>query len=261
MRSCSFRSTLGKNARRKIWAGVDNVSVGDHVLREAAVRSSNILLEKHPDVVVVRLNRGPVNAFTQDMFTELTRIFDMLHSDSRPIVIVGAQATFSAGFDVKAMRDRNADAELATTLAERCLRVVEQHPTPVVAAAERLAIGFGFLLAATADLLVTSDVTRFGMPEARLGMVSDVRPLQRYLSYSWIRRLSLFGEILTADEMHLEGAGVVVCSPGSVEHTAVDLAAGLSICDAEVLRDTKRHIASVCADVRAPHLRPTMHPK
>lgn len=160
-------------------------------------------------------------------------------------MLTGARSTFSAGFDVKALYQGAEEADAATDLAQRCLRAVELHPAPVVAAVERIAIGFGFLLAATADLLVTSGPTRFGMPEAKLGMVGDVRPLQRYLSSSWIRRLSLFGEILTADEMHLERSGVVVCSEGSVERTAVELAAGLEGCDPAVLRDTKRYIAAV----------------
>jgi enoyl-CoA hydratase/carnithine racemase len=194
---------------------------------------------------VVRIDRGPVNAFTEGMFGELLQAFEEYHADPRPVVLAGARSTFSAGFDVKDLQRGVKGADAATDVAGRCLRAVELHPTPVVAAVERIAIGFGFLLAATADLLVTSPTTRFGMPEAKLGMVGDVRPLQRYLSSSWIRRLSLFGEILTAEEMHLERSGVVVCPGGSVEQTAIELASGLEGCDATVLRDTKLHIASV----------------
>jgi enoyl-CoA hydratase/carnithine racemase len=205
----------------------------------------HVTVHEQAHLLVVRIDRSPVNAFTQEMFCELLRVAEIYHADPRPVVLTGAHSTFSAGFDVKAPRQDAETTETAAVLAVQCLRAVESHPAPVVAAVERVAIGFGFLLAATADLLVTSPTTRFGMPEAKLGMMSDVRPLQRYLSNSWIRRLSLFGEILTADEMHLERSGVVVCPSGSVEQTAIELAVGLEGCDTAVLRDTKRYIASL----------------
>ena len=142
------------------------------------------------EVIRIRLQRPPVNALSLEVIDRLHATFAAIHDDPRPVILCGLPPVFSAGFDVKAP---SADPQLVSDAASACLDAVRTHPGPTVAVVEGAAVGLGLLIAASADILVTSRSASFRMPEVTLGIDSDVDGLRRFLPEMWVRRLCLSG--------------------------------------------------------------------
>jgi enoyl-CoA hydratase len=191
-------------------------------------------------VTRICLDRPPVNAFTVEMFGRLAATVRRSRADPRPMLLIGANGRFSAGFDINEPDPAGAAAYAASL---ECLAAIREHPAPVVAAVEGAAVGIGLLIAMSADILVTSRSARLRMPEARLGVDIDVAPLRRFLPAPWIRRLCLLGEVVTAADLCLDGgAGVIVCEPGAAEQHARAVLESLAGIDAGSLQRAKRQL-------------------
>jgi enoyl-CoA hydratase len=191
------------------------------------------------DAIRICLDRPPVNALTVDMLQRLGAILAEAHEDPRPVLLTGASGIFSAGFDIKHPAP---DQLTIDTAAHRVLAATAERTGLVVAAVEGAAIGLGLLVAASADILVVSRTARIRMPEVLLGIAADVRPLRRFLSDAWIRRLSLLGEQCTAEQLHLNCAGAVLCEPGGSMDRAEEIIAAAAGTSAAAIQMMKRHL-------------------
>ena len=189
-----------------------------------------------PAIIRIRLQRPPVNALTVAVIDQLRATFAAIHDDPRPVMLCGLPQVFSAGFDVKVPAG---DPQVTSDAANACLDAVGTHPGPTVAAVEGAAVGLGLLIAAAADILVTSRSASFRMPEVTLGIASDVDGLRRFLPEMWVRRLCLTGEPFTAEQLHLEASGAVVCEPGTCETVAEAIAGQLTALQPQFVRDAK----------------------
>jgi enoyl-CoA hydratase len=189
-----------------------------------------------PAIIRIRLQRPPVNALTVQAIDQLRATFATIHDDPRPVMLCGLPQVFSAGFDVKAPAG---DPQVTSDAAGACLDAVRTHPGPTIAAVEGAAVGLGLLIAASADILVTSRSASFRMPEVTLGIASDVDGLRRFLPEMWVRRLCLSGEPFTAEQLCLEASGALVCEPGTCEATAEAVAEQLSALQPQFVRAAK----------------------
>lgn len=97
------------------------------------------------------------------------------------IVIAGVgERAFSAGADLDEIRGLDVgQARAYLRLGHRVMRLVEDAPVPVVAAVDGYALGGGFELALSCHLLLASDRSRFGLPEARIGCMPGFGGTQR----------------------------------------------------------------------------------
>jgi enoyl-CoA hydratase len=203
-----------------------------------------IRIETSRGFAKILIERPPVNAFTVEMFAGLEATFAQFAEAGEPILITGTDSIFSAGYDIKQQEQAGFrfSREEADAAARGCLTAVAEYPAPLVAAVEGAAVGFGLLLASQADILVVSKDTKIGMPEVKGGSVPDNEPLRRYLSATWIRRLCLLGESVTAAEASLGAAGAFVCEPGDAEAEAERVVAALAGLDQRPLAATKRKL-------------------
>jgi enoyl-CoA hydratase/carnithine racemase len=191
----------------------------------------------------ITFDRPPVNAFTVDMFRQLRGYLQQVGEDPRPVLIAGANGRFSAGFDV---RQPDVGDPATADEARDCIAAIKDHPAPVVAAVEGVAVGLGLLIAVSADILVISRSARLGMPEVKLGIDSDVATLRRFLPDPWIRRLCLSGETFLAADLRLDYcAGATVCEPGTTGQAATAIFESFAGIDAAFLQRAKRRLADV----------------
>src|ERR1700730_1312976 len=130
--------------------------------------------EKH---IRVQLDRPPVNAFTVEMFEQLTVALSQIRGDPRPVLLGGAAGIFSAGMDIKVPVT---DPRAADKAARACVAALLRHQAPIVAAVDGAAVGVGLLLAMSADFLVIARNARLRMPEITLGIEADPDPLRRF---------------------------------------------------------------------------------
>lgn len=132
-------------------------------------------------VVELVLNRPELhNAFNDEMIEEMVQTFKKSKelSHARLVVISGAGSSFCAGADLNWMKrmkeysleENEADAQ---NLAE-LFYCINEHPTPVIAVAQGLALGGGAGLLAVSDYVLAEESMKVGFTEARLGILPAV---------------------------------------------------------------------------------------
>lgn len=132
-------------------------------------------------VLTLCMNRPEVhNAFDADMIQELTGALKAADQNDaiRVVVITAKGSCFSAGADlnwmrglVKASQDENERDALRLADLMRNLNYLSK---PTIARINGAAFGGGVGLIAACDITVTVDSARFGLTEARLGLVPAV---------------------------------------------------------------------------------------
>jgi enoyl-CoA hydratase len=151
-------------------------------------------------------NRAKRNSLGRALLERLVAAAEALAGDSRLrlVVLSGAGGhAFVGGADIGeiAALDREG-ARGFITLVHRCCEAFRRLPVPVIARIDGYALGAGLELAASCDLRVASEGSRFGMPEVRIGIPSVVEAalLPRLVGWGRARRLLLTGETIDAAE-------------------------------------------------------------
>jgi enoyl-CoA hydratase len=183
-------------------------------------------------VVVITLDRPEVaNAIDRPTADELVAAFQRFDADdaARVAVLTGANGTFCAGADLKAMREPG---------GPRATRVAPDGdgpvgPTrmlttkPVVAAVEGHAVAGGLELAAWCDLRVAASDAVFGVFCRRWGiplMDGGTIRLARLIGLSHALDLILTGRGVSGDEARLMGLANRIVAPGHALDAARELA-------------------------------------
>ena len=142
-----------------------------------------VLVTRHPGLMGLVLNRPRVlNTLNREMIRHLTRALEAaLAADDVSLVLISGAGDrgFCAGGDLKELT--RAVQAGAVHLADQFFQdeyaldlMIHQCPKPVVVLAHGITMGGGLGLAAGADLVVATEVTRMAMPETRIGFFPDV---------------------------------------------------------------------------------------
>jgi dehydration protein DpgD len=123
-----------------------------------------------------------LNAMNTRMHEELSRVWEDFETD--PDVWVGiitgaGKRAFSVGQDLKELAEREASGAAGTSSfgsagKPGAPRLTDRFDItkPLVAKVHGYALGGGFELALSCDLIVASDDTQFGLPEVQLGLIA-----------------------------------------------------------------------------------------
>lgn len=147
------------------------------------VDTARVRYEKDGRLATVTLDRpASLNAMDLRMHAELADIWDDVEADDDVwvVVLTGAgDRAFSVGQDLKELAQRNQDGSAGTSsFGSRGKagypRLTERFDLskPVIARVDGYALGGGFELALACDLVIASDRSQFGLPEARLGLMA-----------------------------------------------------------------------------------------
>lgn len=138
--------------------------------------SSHVQLEVDDHVAVVRLNRPEaLNALTGAMAAEIATTFRGVGQDEGVWVVVlsaAGERAFCVGADLKeragfTLKDFYANREHIKSM----FAAVRQTPQPTIAAIFGFALGGGFELALSCDVIVAEQETQLGLPEPRVGLL------------------------------------------------------------------------------------------
>ncbi|OQM44636.1 enoyl-CoA hydratase [Anoxybacillus sp. UARK-01] len=132
-------------------------------------------------IAVIELNRPHVlNALNRQMVTEIVKAMEEYdrHDDVRVMVLTGKGRAFAAGADIDEMADDDSiTLEMLNQFAEwDRLAWIKK---PMIAAVHGLALGGGFELALSCDLLLASETAEFGFPEVNIGVMPGAGGTQR----------------------------------------------------------------------------------
>ena len=139
---------------------------------------SPLAIQRSGGAVWCTLDRPPLNLFEPTLIRAVRDAFDALAADrsTRVAVVIGSGRAFTAGMDVRVLRDLDATRarQLITGLHD-AIAAVHRAPFPVIAAVNGPCLGAGFELALACDLRVAAASASFGLPEVRVGVPSVIQ--------------------------------------------------------------------------------------
>jgi 2-(1,2-epoxy-1,2-dihydrophenyl)acetyl-CoA isomerase len=205
----------------------------DHQMRETG--EDSVLIEYHAAVAVITLNEPKsLNALSAGIKAGLeSALLNVLSSrEVRAIVITGAGEAFCAGGDLRAMDDRTPAAALARMgRNHRWLIPLLTADKPIVSAVNGFAVGAGFSLALTGDVVVASENALFKAGFPRIGLAPDLGlayTLPRAVGMNQAGDILLTNKDVGAEEALRLGIATRLCARGSLIETALSIASNLS---------------------------------
>jgi enoyl-CoA hydratase/carnithine racemase len=167
-----------------------------------------ITVERRGSVALLTFSRpDQLNAMNDAMVEEIVAAIAETERDdtARALVLRGAGGNFMAGADVKAYAEQSAEAfRDFQESAGRIYGALERLAKPVIAAIEGYALGGGFEIALSADLIVAHPQAKLGLPEVKLGLVpggGGTQRLARKLGPNRAAELLMTGRFASAQEM------------------------------------------------------------
>ncbi len=129
-----------------------------------------------------------LNALNEQVLKELTLFFTDLKNkveknplELRGLILTGSgEKAFIAGADIALMQKMNAQQALEfARLGQDLSSIIENFPTPIVAAVNGYALGGGCEMALACDFAVATKQALFGLPEVKLGLIPGFGGTQR----------------------------------------------------------------------------------
>ncbi|WP_435220394.1 crotonase/enoyl-CoA hydratase family protein [Streptomyces sp. Tue6028] len=193
--------------------------------------TNEVRVQRVDSTLLITIDRPHArNAVNSAVAGLLSQALDELEADNtlRAGVLTGSQGTFSAGMDLKAALE----GELPTVPGRGFGGLTEAELTkPLIAAVEGFALGGGFELALSCDLIVAAEDAKFGLPEVRRGLVAaagGVIRLPKRIPYHLAMELLLTGRPVSGDRAGRLGLVNKVTAPGETVAAALELAEQLA---------------------------------
>lgn len=195
--------------------------------------TDKFLVDVTDGLMTVTINRPEVrNAIDRDVSYGVCEAFDEMDrcEDIRAGILTGAGGTFSSGMDLAAfLRGESVRVE-----GRGILGMVFTPPSkPVIAAVEGFALAGGFEVVLACDLVVAARDARFGLPEARRGLVAaagGLVRLPRLIPPRIAMEMALTGNSIGAERLYDLGLVNRVTGPGQALQEATELARAVIAC-------------------------------
>jgi enoyl-CoA hydratase len=194
--------------------------------------SQHLVIERHGDVAVVRIDRPPANAIDLDLLRESEGFLEELAADEpAAVVLTGREGFFSAGLDLKAAPALDADGQREmVSRVNRMFAGWYAFPRPVVCAVNGHAVAGGLILALCGDYRVGSTEGKLGLTELRAGIPypsAAIAIVQAELEPAAARVLVLRAELIDPPAALEYGVVDELVSADEVVARALDVAAEL----------------------------------
>lgn len=175
--------------------------------REVATGTDGLHAEVGDGVATLRIDRPEARgALTSRMWEAIPAILATLARDPETAVVVltGSGGVFSAGADIRELREHYATTEAAAAyhaLNAAAEQALAAFPKPTIALVGGPCVGGGCQLAAACDLRFADPTARFGITPAKLGIVYDAvstRRVARLVGPSAAKYLLFSGNLIDA---------------------------------------------------------------
>ena len=209
---------------------------------------SFVSLEKAGRVGIISLNRPEaLNAISGALARDLRGVCDLVAGDESVWVVVlraEGEKAFCVGADLKerasfSLDDYYENREQMVAM----FRALRALPQPSVAAVFGFALGGGFELALSCDLIVAAEQTKMGLPEARVGLLpagGGTQLLARRVGLARAKEIILTARRLDAGEAHEVGIAARVVAREELDDAAIELAREIGRASPVATRAAKR---------------------
>ncbi|KAI0435242.1 enoyl-CoA hydratase/isomerase [Xylaria sp. FL1042] len=223
-------------------AGQHNPAIGSDDVR--------VGIDPASAVVVVQLNRPPKrNALTQAMMNQLVSVLDQLDQNEtvRAVVLMGTKkGAFSAGVDISELARLTTGEAHERRFLSDLNGAFERFSKPIIAAVEGLALGGGFEVALSCDIIYAAGDATFGLPEVSIGTIPGAGGTQRLvgaLGKYKAMELILSRQTISGEELAQRGLVSKAFNAGEdVVQEAVKLAARIAAYSRPVVNMAKQAI-------------------
>ena len=173
----------------------------------------SILVKKEEKVATITLNRPQsLNFLDPIMAGDLERALGDAERDESvgAVVIAGAGRAFSAGGDVKFMKEDHTAYEFYQRMEyiTRFIWTMISLPKPIIASVNGPAVGGGCSIALAADMILASETATFAEVFVRIGLIPDcggIFLLSRRIGLTRAKDLVLTGRTIDAREAERMG--------------------------------------------------------
>ncbi|MCY4495978.1 MAG: carnitinyl-CoA dehydratase [Rhodospirillaceae bacterium] len=184
-------------------------------------------------VIEVTLDRPKANAIDLATSRIMGDTFKAFRDDPDlrvAIVTGGGDRFFSAGWDLKAAAGGDAvDGDYGAG-GFGGMQELPDLNKPLIAAVNGMAVGGGFELALSCDLILASNTARFALPEIHAGTIADAATIKlpKRMPYHAAMELLLTGRWMDAEEAQRWGIVNEILEPDDLMNRAWDLARTLA---------------------------------
>lgn len=172
--------------------------------------SDAVKTRREGGILEVTLDRPKANAIDLTTSRSMGEVFQRFRDDPElrvAIVTGGGEKFFSAGWDLKAAAAGDPVDAYYGVGGFAGLQELRDLNKPVIAALNGMAVGGGFELALSADLILAAEHVTFALPEIRAGTLADAATvkLPKRIPYHVAMDLLLTGRWMDCDEAHRWG--------------------------------------------------------
>jgi enoyl-CoA hydratase len=206
-------------------------------------------------IAEVVLDQPPVNAPKIAQWFEIADAFDAYGRDPgvRCVVLRAEGRGFNAGIDIKEVQALPGN-EGILGVNRGCFaafKAIYECEVPTICAVHGYCLGGGIGLAASADVLVTSEDAYFGLPEVDRGALGGATHLSRLVPQPVMRRAFFTGESITAAELLHFGSVSRVVPRDELRAAAMEIARRIAAKHPKVIRAAKEAMNGI--DPVPPH--------
>ncbi len=195
----------------------------------------NVQVVVEDRVALLTIDRPPVNAFSEQVVTELDEALDTFLADDavEAIVVTGAgEKAFVAGADIgeikAVMEEGPAAVRRFVERGQDLFLKIERSSKPIIAAVNGFCLGGGMELALACHIRLCSEQAVLGQPEIGLGIIPGwgaTQRLPRLVGPGKALELILSGKRIGAEEAYRIGLVESVVGPDALLTEARDLVA------------------------------------
>lgn len=201
-------------------------------------------------IATVTLNRPEaLNAISGALADELKAAFEKISSDGDIWVVVLAAAgekAFCVGADLKERAGFSVEEFYANREQIRGMfEALRKTPQPVIASLFGFALGGGFELALSCDLVIAAEGTKVGLPETRVGLLpagGGTQLLTRKIGTSRAKELILRGRRIDVTEAQQLGIVTDITRREDLDKWTMDVARDICKSSPIAVRESKRAI-------------------
>ena len=172
-----------------------------------ALEEIDTILEGFPDqrdeftqiLILMASSRGTPKTQRRTNFT-LNRSLNKL-KEIKCIGLIGGSKFFSPGADIKELEKLNSKKAKKQKLFSK-VDDLQKVNIPIISFVEGYALGGGFELALSSDLIIASSDAKFGLPEINLGLIPGIggtQKMKKFTSNQNVKYLAMSGEIINAE--------------------------------------------------------------
>lgn len=208
----------------------------------------NLSLDLKEDIALLKVNRPKVlNALNRATLLELQEALRELQGkdDLKALIITGeGEKAFVAGADIAEMANMDPkEAFEFSRLGHETFRMLEEFPTPTIAAVNGYALGGGLELALACDIILASEKAKLGLPEVTLGICpgfAGTQRLPRLIGKARAKELIFTGQMIDAQKAYELGIVNRVCPADKLLEEALELARKIAANGPLAVRTAKR---------------------